>query len=103
MVEAVIEAYKTEGFPLETVYLDIPYMKDYLDFTVDTDKFPKLPEMADNLHKNNQNLVLIIDAGISAMDLENKYYKLGNEANAFIKSGIYKSEKYNNNLLLDVW
>jgi alpha-glucosidase len=91
--------------PLETVYLDIPYMKDYADFTVDFETFPRLQELADRLHKNGQRLVVIIDAAIYAEDISenNKYYTIGNEDDVFIKSGLYTSKKYNNNLISKVW
>jgi alpha-glucosidase len=35
MVEDVIDKYSQNGIPLETIYLDIPYMDKYSDFTVD--------------------------------------------------------------------
>jgi len=91
--------------PLETVYLDIPYMKDYADFTVDTETFPRLKELAKRLHDNGQRLVVIIDAAVYAGDVtkNNKYYTIGNEDDVFIKSGLYTSEKYNNNLISKVW
>ncbi len=91
--------------PLETIYLDIPYMKDYADFTVDHKAFPKLKEFSDKIHSNGQKLVVIIDAAIYAEDVSsnNKYYTLGNNDDVFIKSGLYKSQKYNNNLISKVW
>jgi len=49
-------------------------MNKYIDFTVDKQKFPSLDAFANNLHKNNQHIIPIIDAGISAEDLNNKYY-----------------------------
>ena len=52
MIEDVIDEYEKNSMPLETVYLDIPYMKDYADFTVDTETFPRLKELAERLHNN---------------------------------------------------
>lgn len=52
MIEEVIDEYEKNGMPLETIYLDIPYMKDYADFTVDTETFPRLKELSDRLHAN---------------------------------------------------
>lgn len=75
MVEEVVQKYKEINMPLETVYFDIPYLKNYADFTVDTDNFKDVKGFADNLHNNNnQKLVVIIDAAISAEDTESKYY-----------------------------
>jgi alpha-glucosidase len=64
---------------LETIYFDIPYMKDYADFSVDTDKFPNLAQFSTDLKTKNQKLVVIVDAAISADDTSNKYYKMGND------------------------
>ena len=35
------------------MWLDIPYMKDYADFSVDTTAFPNLKGLANNLHSND--------------------------------------------------
>lgn len=80
MVEEVIDKYDEADMPLETVYLDIPYMNKYNDFTVDTKAFNDLQGLATRLHKAGQRLVVIIDAAISAEDVKetNVYYTLGN-------------------------
>jgi len=103
MVEDVVGNYTESKMPLDTLFLDIPYMNDYVDFTVDTKKFPTLPKFIGKLHANKQQIIPIIDAGISAEDLKNKYYSMGNKDDIFIKSGLYKSTKYNNNLINEVW
>jgi alpha-glucosidase (family GH31 glycosyl hydrolase) len=59
MVEDVIQKYKSSGFPLDVIYLDIPYLKDFTDFTVDTDKFKDMYSLTQMLHNNSQYLVLI--------------------------------------------
>jgi alpha-glucosidase (family GH31 glycosyl hydrolase) len=99
MVEDVVSNYNASKLPLDTVFLDIPYMDDYVDFTVDKRKFPTLPEFIGRLHANKQQIIPIIDAGIAAVDLNNKYYAMGNKDDIFIKSGMYNSTKYNNNLI----
>ena len=48
-------------------------------------------------------MVVIVDAGVSADNVTQKYYDLGNSLDVFIKSGQYKSKTYNNNLILKVW
>jgi len=84
LVEDMIQAYSDAGMPLETVYLDIPYMQDYSDFTVNTVDFPDLQGLADSLHANNQKLVVIIDAALSADDEEGKYYTMAQDAGILI-------------------
>ena len=75
MVENVVSEYKSQGFPLDVVFLDIPYMNNYVDFTVNKTAFKNLSGLANELHANNQHIIPIIDAGISAENLtNNKYY-----------------------------
>ena len=44
MVKNNVESYKTAGIPLEGVWLDIPYMSDFEDFTVNSTAFEGLKE-----------------------------------------------------------
>ena len=53
MVEDVVAQYKSHDLPLDVMWLDIPYMKDYADFSVDTKAFPNIKGLADNLHSND--------------------------------------------------
>uniref|UniRef100_S4RUH9 Glycoside hydrolase family 31 TIM barrel domain-containing protein n=1 Tax=Petromyzon marinus TaxID=7757 RepID=S4RUH9_PETMA len=100
MVEEVIDNYFAAGMPLETMYLDIPYMKSYKDFSVDTKAFG----LAKRLHDANQKLVVILDAAISADDVNDDVYQKGStELDIFIKSSMYKSKTYNNNIISKVW
>lgn len=79
MVEYMVDMYEKEDFPLDVAYFDIPYMDNYADFSIDTKTFPDVKGFTDRLHKNNQKLIVIIDAAMSAEDPENnKYYKQGN-------------------------
>ena len=78
-------------------------MSNYVDFTVNTTAFKNLSGLAKTLHANKQQIIPIIDAGISAEDTSNIYYAIGNNDDIFIKSDLYKSEKYNNNLINQVW
>ena len=73
-------------------------MDKYLDFKVNTIKFPEIKTLADNLHSKNQRLVVILDPAIQ-IDVENDYYAKGVNDDIFIKSGKYNSETFNNNLI----
>jgi len=44
-------------------------MKDGNDFTIDTDKFPNITELASNLHSNNQKIIVEVNPYITAEDL----------------------------------
>ena len=54
MVENVLAQYKANNFPLDTIFLDIPYMNNYVDFTVNTNAFKNLSGLAQTLHANKQ-------------------------------------------------
>ncbi len=61
-------------------------MQDYKDFTYDKKAFAGLPEFVDELHKNNQKFVPIIDAGVAIRPGKNyKAYDEGIEKNVFLK------------------
>jgi alpha-glucosidase len=66
------------------VYLDIDYMQDYKDFTVNPERFPNFPEYVDKLKGEHIRLVPIIDAGVK---IEKGYdvYEEGVEKGYFCK------------------
>lgn len=84
----MIYKYEQANIPLEHVWLDIPYMKKFADFSVDTDAFPFLTQFADDLHDKKMRMVVILDPGLSADDPENKYYKMAQEKDILIKSSV---------------
>jgi alpha-glucosidase len=63
-VREVVRKYRDAGIPLDTVCLDIDYMKDYEDFTIDEKKFPDPAAFNAEMKKNGIHLVPIVDAGI---------------------------------------
>ena len=105
----MIDNYKASDMPLEVVYFDIPYMDNYADFSVNKADFPNLADFTAQLKQNNQKLVVIVDAAISADDTTNKYYMMGNSSKAFIQSGIAlpgqngRDVAFGNNLISQVW
>ena len=46
MVEDMISNYKSHGLPLDVVWLDIPYLANYADFSVNTTAFPDMLGLA---------------------------------------------------------
>ncbi len=63
-VKTVVENHRREGIPLEAVYLDIDYMENYKDFTVDPERFSDFPEFVGEMKEQGIHLVPIIDAGV---------------------------------------
>ena len=102
MLEDAVSSYKKAGIPLETVWLDIPYLSKYADFSVDTKAFPSLSNYTEKLHKNNQYLMCILDAGLSADDPSNEYLKMALDYNTLIKSTV-NPDLYDSALVQHVW
>jgi alpha-glucosidase (family GH31 glycosyl hydrolase) len=80
--------------PLEGIWLDIPYMNKYYDFTVDTTKFPTLKELTDTCHANGQRVIPIIDAGISSNDTQNKYFAAAAASDSLLRSTAFPEEQF---------
>lgn len=60
----VVNRYKELNIPLDAVCMDIDYMEEYEDFTVDKSRFPDLAALSKKLKKEGIRLVPIIDAGV---------------------------------------
>lgn len=67
-VDRIIDGYDKADIPLDCVYLDIDYMKDYKDFTIDGDKFPDFESFVADKKKKGIRLIPIIDAGVKVED-----------------------------------
>jgi alpha-D-xyloside xylohydrolase len=65
-VEAVVANYSAAKIPLDTQWMDIDYMQNYRDFTVDSSNFiaSDVKNFVAGLHANGQHFVPIIDPGI---------------------------------------
>lgn len=83
-VRNVVECHRRRAIPLDAVYLDIDYMDNYKDFTVNTERFPDLKGLAEDMKTEGVHLVPIIDAGVK---IEKGYpvYEEGVRENYFCK------------------
>ncbi|OJF75602.1 MAG: alpha-glucosidase [Treponema sp. CETP13] len=95
-IRTVYQKYKQAGIPLDSIYLDIDYMVNYKDFTIDTQKFPSLKDLVLELKKDGVRLVPIIDAGVK---IEENYdiYEEGKTHDFFCK------RKDGTNFVAGVW
>ena len=95
-IREVAANYKKNHIPLDMIYLDIDYMADYKDFTVNTDTFPDLAKLQKDMLEDGIHLVPIIDAGVK---IEDGYdvYEEGVQNNYFCK------DENGNDFVVGVW
>ena len=60
----VLTNYRQRHIPIDGLSMDIDYMDDFRDFTLDPERFPDLPAFAEELKAAHARLIPIIDAGI---------------------------------------
>ncbi|KAG3230574.1 hypothetical protein PI124_g24327, partial [Phytophthora idaei] len=85
-LRTIVSKYKSNNLPLDVIWADIDYMKNYHDFTLDPTNFPqaKMAAFMDEIHSSGQKFVPIIDPGIP--DDTNDYaYTKGLSMDIFIK------------------
>ncbi|KAF2681021.1 glycoside hydrolase family 31 protein [Lentithecium fluviatile CBS 122367] len=87
----VVETLRAFDIPMETIWLDIDYMDQYRDFTLDPVSFPPsgVRDFFDFLHSNNQHFVPIVDSAIYIPNPANSSdaydtYTRGNESESFL-------------------
>ncbi len=64
----VASGYRENKIPLDMVYMDIDYMQDFKDFTLNEKNFPDFPEFVQEMKSQNIRLIPIIDAGVKIED-----------------------------------
>jgi alpha-glucosidase len=89
----VVETMKAFNIPLETIWLDIDYMDQYRDFSLDPVTFPpsEVKDFFGWLHGNNQHFVPIVDGAIYIPNPQNASdaydtYTRGNESGVFLSN-----------------
>ena len=67
-IREVVRQHRQNKIPLDSIYLDIDYMEEYKDFTVNENTFPDFQSFVNEMKEENIHLVPIIDAGIKVQD-----------------------------------
>ena len=87
----IVETMRAFDIPMETIWLDIDYMDQYRDFTLDPVTFSPsgVADFFGWLHGNNQHFVPIVDAAIYIPNPQNASdaydtYTRGNESGVFL-------------------
>lgn len=89
----IVDTFKAFDIPLEAIWLDIDYMDQYRDFTLDPVTFPLAgaKEFFDRLHTDGQHFVPIVDGAIYIPNPQNASdaydtYTRGNASGAFLNN-----------------
>ncbi len=91
-VRAVAKGYRDNDMPIDAIYLDIDYMEDYKDFTINNERFPEFESFVKEMKAQKIRLVPIIDAGVKIQDgydvyeegVKNNYFCKNAEGEDFI-------------------
>ncbi len=80
----VAREYRKNHIPIDMIYMDIDYMQDFKDFTLNEQNFSDFEEFVKEMKQNNLKLIPIIDAGVK---IEKGYsvYEEGVKNNYFCK------------------
>ena len=60
----VADGYRDNHIPLDMIYMDIDYMQDFKDFTLNEENFTDFPEFVKEMKEKDLRLIPIIDAGV---------------------------------------
>ncbi|WP_128378492.1 glycoside hydrolase family 31 protein [Streptomyces cavernae] len=83
-VRRIVDGYRVRGLPLDAVHLDIDHYEAHQVFTVDKERFPKLPTLAEDLRREGIRLVSIVDPAVKA-ERGNAVFDGGRAENAFVR------------------
>lgn len=67
-IDSLIENFRKNSIPCDAIYLDIDYMKDFMDFTVEDKQFPNFKKWIGDKKSQGIKIVPIIDAGVKIKD-----------------------------------
>lgn len=88
----VAEGYRENRIPLDMIYMDIDYMQDFKDFTLNEENFKDFPEFVQEMKDNHIRLIPIIDAGVKVEKgysvyeegVENRYFCQREDGSDFV-------------------
>ncbi|MEU5219420.1 TIM-barrel domain-containing protein [Streptomyces sp. NPDC020807] len=98
-VRRVVAGYRERGLQLSAVHLDIDHYDGHRVFTVDQERFPDLPGLAEELREQGVRLVSIVDPAVKA-EPGNAVYEAGRAVGA---SGAFVRDGRGREVVGEVW
>lgn len=95
-IRKVVAGMKESGIPLDSVGLDLEYLDDYKDFTINPDNYADFAELSRELKEQGIRLVPIIDAGVKIEEGYNVYEE-------GVEKGYFLKDKDGNDFVGAVW
>lgn len=86
-VQAIATGFLTNQIPCDAIWMDIGYMKNNRDFTIDPVNFPNMPSLTSWLHGNGFHAVTILDPAI-AVDSSYSVYQSGTASNIWVQTAV---------------
>ncbi|MFI8188728.1 TIM-barrel domain-containing protein [Streptomyces sp. NPDC085946] len=83
-VRRVVSGYLEHDLPLDAVHLDTDHFDGHRVFTVDTDRFPKLPVLAEELRRDGIRLVSVVGPAVGAAPGD-AVYDSGTAGDVFVR------------------
>ncbi|GAA4792767.1 glycoside hydrolase family 31 protein [Streptomyces ziwulingensis] len=83
-VRRTVAGYQERGLPLDAVHLDVGHHDGREVFTVDQERFPKLPQLAQELRRDGIRLVSVVGPAVAAVPGE-RVYDSGVTEEAFVR------------------
>ena len=92
----VLDNHRRAHVPLDMIYMDIDYMDNFKDFTVNGEEFEDFPAFVKEMKDNHIHLVPIIDAGVKV----EKGYDVYEEG---VENGYFCKREDGSNFIGTVW
>ncbi|MEU3660688.1 glycoside hydrolase family 31 protein [Streptomyces sp. NPDC032940] len=80
----VVAGHQERGLPVDAVHLGVGHLDAHRGFTVDEERFPKLPVLAEELRREGVRLVSVVEPGVPAV-AGHAGYDGGVDADAFVR------------------
>lgn len=84
-IKKVAAGYRENGIPLDAIYMDIDFMENFKDFTIDTKNFKDFKATVKELKEEGIRLVPIVDAGVK-IEKDYEIYEEGVANHYFCKN-----------------